>query len=272
MTKLPHRHRVDFAKRKGAVPYPCFYCQHFTYDLSPKCDDKHIVIEFDEEAEVPQLCAGGLHAPTGYADCERMIPSELQTEYRRWYPSVLFTLFTREYFMEMLTDINANKYISRHMLVARSKKGYKTREQRIDEMLKDGIIDVSYDVNCDVCYSLTEYGQLIADSITEMFDRYILIKEHGELMGYELARKIFEFIRSHSDCTTKQIYDYFDANTNYAEHEVPLGLEALVEAGYVEPIFNDDFTRIGYSTTQKGILRWRALYVNDNVSEMREDV
>ena len=263
--KLPHRHQVDFAKRKGNVPYPCFYCMNKSPNIEYITDGHNIVKEFGEEANVPQICNGGIHAPTGHGDCKRLIPVELPSEYKRWYPSSLFSLFTREYMMEMITDINANKFLSRPMLIARAHKGYHTREQRIKEMLDEGIVDVSYDVNCNECYSLTEYGQEIADAITGMLDSYLLIKEHGEIMAYEVSKLIFEFVRNHTDCTAKQVYDYFDANAGYDETVIPLGLEALVMAGYIEPLYNDDFTRIGYATTQKGILRWRALYVDNQV-------
>ena len=268
MTNLPHRHLVDFAKRKGNVPFPCFYCIYKNPTLDYVTDDNNIVKEFGEEGNVPQVCGGGLHCPTGHGDCAHIIPVELPSEYRRWYPSELFTFFTREYMMEMITDINANRQMSRTSLIARGRKGYHTREQRIYEMLEEGIIDWFYDVDCNECYSLTEYGQQIADAISGMLDEYLVIRSHGELMSYEVSKLIFEFVRSHSDCTAKQIYDYFDKTTDYDETVIPLGLEALVMAGYIEPLYNDNFSSIGYSVTKKGVLRWRALYADNQVSYM----
>ena len=261
---LPHSHKVDFARRKGNVPYPCHYCMNKLPTIEFVTDEKNIVLEFGkDEGDVPQTCMAGIHKPTEYGDCKAMLVSALLTQYKRWYPSEIFSFFTREYMMEMITDINCNVRLSRPMLIARSRKGYHTREQRIDEMIKEGIIDVSYDIDCNETYSLTEYGQMIADIITTMLDDYILVKQHGEPMGFELSRPIFEYVRAHPDCDAKHIYDHFDANYDYPETAVPLALESMVQAGYIEPTYSDDFTRIGYNTTQKGILRWRAMFLQE---------
>lgn len=262
---IPHKYKVDFAKRKGNVPFPCHYCNHCTMDLQIETDEHNIVKNFGITEEVPQTCGAGLHAPTSHGDCRYIYLNELPEDYKRWYPSTLFEFFTKEYAMEMLTDINCARYISKSMLIARAHKGYNTREQRIKEFIEEGIIDVSYDVDCNECYSLTQYGQMIADTICDMLDQYLLIKEHGEIMRLEPSRLVFEFIREHNDCTSKQIYDYFDREYDYEETLIPLVLESLVTAGYIEPLYNDNFTMIGYSTTQKGILRWRALYADNQM-------
>ena len=262
---LPHKYQVDFAKRKGSVPYPCYYCMHCTVDLEVETDEKNIVKNFGVVEEVPQICGAGIHAPTSYGDCKYAYLTELPDDYRSWFPSVLFEFFTKEYAMEMLTDINCAQYITKSMLIARSHKGYNTRVARLQEFIKDGIVDMSYDVKGEECYSLTDYGQSLADIVSEMLERYRLIKHHGELMAIEPVRQIFEFIREHNDCTTKQIYDYFDENYDYTEAVIPHFLEELERAGYVEPTYNDDYTRIGFSTSQKGILRWRAMYADNQV-------
>lgn len=272
MSNIPHKYQVDFARRKGNVPYPCFYCAHNS--MNELITDEHNIVKefgYDEQEDyepVPQICGAGLHKPTGYADCKYIYPVALPSDYHRWYSSEKFEFFTREYMMEMLTDINCNRYIRRSVLIGRARRGYNTREQRLKELIEGGFVDVSYDVDCNECYSLTEYGQQIADAIADMLDQYILVKEHGEPMGNYVVKEVFEFIRSHSDCVAKQIYDHFDRKyDDLSEAEVPMALDCLVMAGYVEPIYNDDFTRISYNTTQKGILRWRAMYVDRQESD-----
>ena len=254
---IPKRHQVEFAKSKGKLIYPCCFCQNRLPNVEYHQDEHGIVTEFGVEEGVPQTCMAGLHAPTEYGDCKHIMVQELPQNYTRWYPSDLFTKFSKEYYMEMITDIRANQPIPRYMLIARAHKGYHTREQRIDELLEEGIITQSYHIDNEEAYSLTAYGEDIARAICELMDNYLLIKEHGELMDYDIPRILFLWIRENPNCTERQIYDYYDTFPQYSEY-IPYALNDLVSAGYVEPLYTSDYSEIRYNVTQKGVDVWKS--------------
>ena len=255
---LPHRHQVDFAKREGSVPYPCFYCMNKLPTIEYKTDEHNIVKEFGmDEGDVPQICMAGIHKPTDYADCKRALIVELSDNVHRSFPSEYFTFFTREYMMEMITDIRAMEYAPKSKLIGRGRKGYHTREQRLKELYDAGYVDQSYDINNEETYNLTAQGNDIADALSDFLSTVLYHSIRGDLFEDEVVVKVFEFIRSHSGCTKKQIYDYFDSNYGYEETVVPIVVQTLEDAGYIEPIFSADFEQIEYNTTQKGVLRWQ---------------
>lgn len=256
---LPRKHRTDWARNRGSIPYPCGYCMNYMQGLKEKCDEHNIIIEFGEDGEVPITCMTGQHRPSDYGDCKHIMLKALPNQCKRWFPSEIFTFFTKEYTMDMLTTINCQPYLTKSSIINRSQKGYHTREQRLQEFVDDGLVDVGYNIDCEEIYHLTDFGQLIADAISEMLEKYIIIKQHGELMGYEESRLVFEYIHDHPNCELKSIYDYFDANYDYDDNTIPQVKELLLEAEYIDCVYDDDFV-IRYDVTQKGIDRWRALY------------
>lgn len=247
---LPHDYLVDFARRKGEVPYPCYYCMNYT-GVDSYCDDNGIVISFGIDGGVPCTCMAGLTRPTEGTDCKAIQLKCLIQHMGRFYPSSLFEKFSREYYMEMLTDLKVSKSLPRPMLIARALKGYHTREQRLSEMLQEGVIVSSFDIDNNEMFSLTEYGERIATVICEMLDEYLMIREQGELMKNDEIKTLFEWIRGNPNSTKRQIYDAFP-NTN-----VELALEDLTTAGYVEPLFDNEM-KLRYNTTQRGIDVWTA--------------
>ena len=256
---LPRKHRTDWARRKGAIPYPCSYCMNYIQGLQEKCDDHNVITEFGKEANVPLTCMAGQHKPTDYGDCKHIMVKALPNQYARWYPSDIFTFFTKEYTMEMLTDLRCQPYLTKSFLIGRAHKGYHTREQRLQEFVDSGLVDVGYNINNEEIYHLTDYGQQIADAIGGMLDEYILVKQHGELMTYEESRQVFEYIRDHPNCELKSIYDYFDSNYDYEENIIPYIVERLLDAEYIDCVYDEDFV-IRYDATQKGLDRWMRLY------------
>lgn len=256
---LPRKYQTDWARNKGFIPYPCGYCMNYTQGLKERCDEHNVILEFGEEGGVPITCTLGQHRPTEYGDCKHIMLKALPNQYARWFPSEIFTFFTKEYTMEMLTDIRCQPYQSKATIIDRSRKGYHTREQRLQEFIDGGLVDVGYNINCEEVYHLTNYGVLIADAIGDMMEEYIAIREHGELMEYDEARLVFEYIHDHPDCNMKSIYDYFDANYDFDDNTVPLIKEWLLEAEYIDCVYDSDFI-IRFDVTQKGIDRWRAIY------------
>lgn len=252
---LPHRHQVDFARRKGNVPYPCYYCMNYVQFPTMVTDEHNFVLNFGKEENVPCTCMGGMRGPSEKGDCKGIQILELQQYCTRWYPSNLFDRFTREYWMEMLTDIKCGQPIARSMLIARARKGYHTREQRINEMLEEGLITQSYNVNNEEMYTLTAYGEAIADEICHMLDAYQIIKEQGELLEYDIPMTMFEWIRSNPNSTAKQIYNAFSECRDSTFIETTL--EDLVSVGYVEPLYDSDYEEIRFNTTQKGVDSWK---------------
>lgn len=251
---LPHRHQVDYARRKGNVPYPCFYCMNYV-QFDGEIRNEHNNIEsFGTEANVPNTCMAGLTCPTGIDDCKGIQILELPQFYNRWYPSPLFERFTRDYYMEMLTDIKCGEPITRSMLVGRAHKGYHTREQRINEMLEEGVITESLNIKNEPTYSLTAYGNAIAEAICNMLNEYLIVKERGELMESEVHKTIFEWIRSHPNSTAGQIYQAFGD-----DGEIATSLEDLMDADYVEPLFDDSYSEIRMNVTQRGIDTWKMI-------------
>lgn len=264
---LPKKHQTDFARRKGSVPYPCFYCLNYTLFLNPICDEHNIVIGFGTEDNVPQTCMACLVAPSDYGDCSHIMVKALPDQYKRWYPSSIFNFFTKEYAMDMLTTIRSHPYLTKSIIIGRAHKGYHTREQRLQEFLDSGLVDVGYNINCEEIYHLTDYGEQIADAISDMLERYILIKQHGELMAHPEAMAMFEYIRENPGCTEKAIYDrfdddfIFDGKVNYEGKQLAsYVLEKLLDAEYVECAYDSDFTNIRYDVTQKGIDRWARMH------------
>ena len=252
---LPHKYQVDFARRKGNVPYPCYYCLNFIQFNNITTDEHNQVKDFGTEANVPNTCTMGLRCPSEVGDCKSIQLKSL--ELLRWYPSALFEKFTRDYYLEMLTDIKCGQPITRSMLIARAHKGYNTREQRIQEMLDEGIITQSYNTDNEEIYSLTEYGTLIANEVCQLMDNYLIIKEQGELLAIDLPKMVFEWVRNHPNCTARQIYDYFgSASVHMSEKPAECALEDLVSAGYIEPLYDDNFEEIRFNTTQKGVDVW----------------
>ena len=255
---LPHKYQVDFARRKGNVAYPCFYCMSFIEHYDMVIDEHKCIVNFGKLANVPCTCASGLTHPTEARDCKYIQLKSL--ELLRWYPSALFEKFTRDYYLEMLTDIKCGQPITRSMLIARAHKGYNTREQRIQEMLDEGIITQSYNTDNEEIYSLTEYGTLIANEVCQLMDNYLIIKEQGELLAIDLPKMVFEWVKTHPNCTARQIYDYFGkASVHISEKPAECALEDLVSAGYIEPLYDDNFEEIRFNTTQKGIDVWTML-------------
>lgn len=256
---LPKKYRTDWARIKGHIPYPCGYCMNYIQGLKEKCDEHNVISEFGEEGNVPMTCSAGIHAPTEYGDCKHIMLKALPNQYKRWFPSDIFTFFTKEYTMDMLTTLRCQANLSKSFLIGRAHKGYHTREQRLQEFVDEGLVDVGYNINNEEMYHLTDYGQLIADAIGDMIESYILIKQHGELMSYDEARLLFEFIREHPNCESKTIYDYFDKNYDFEDNIIPQIKELMLEAEYIDCEYDGDFI-IRYDVTQKGIDRWRAIY------------
>lgn len=253
---IPKRHQVEFAKSKGRLIYPCCFCKNRLPNIEYHQDEHGIVIEFGKEGGVPQTCMAGIHGPTEHGDCKYIMVEELAQNYTRQYPSELFSKFSKEYYMEMITDIKANQPIPRNILIARAHKGYHTREQRINEMLEEGIITQSYHIDNEEAYSLTAYGEDIARAICEMMDSYLLIREHGELMMYTGPYLVFEWIRDNPNCTERQVYDHFGGKD---DNVIPYALQDLVMAGYVEPLYTSDYSEIRLNVTQKGIDVWKSI-------------
>jgi len=267
---LPRRHRTDWARRRGEIPYPCGYCMNYLQGLKEKCDEHNVIQEFGEDGEIPLTCMAGQHKPTDYGDCRHIMLKALPNQYARWFPSEIFSFFTKEYTMEMLTDIRCQPYLTKSMIIGRAHKGYHTREQRLQEFIDEGLVDVGYNINSEEIYHLTDYGQRIADAVSDMLDNYILIKHHGELMSYDEVRLVFEYIYSHRDCDFKSIYDHFNTTPTVfddatgdriADMTDALGhvVDSLLDAEYIDCVYDGDFI-IRYDVTQKGIDRWRAMY------------
>lgn len=181
---LPHRYLVDYARRKGFgnIPFPCFYCLNNTMGNSPVIGRDGCVESFGIEANVPLTCQAGLTCPTDGNDCKAMQLLALPSDYRRIYPPSLFEMFARDYYMEMMSTIYREQPISRKKLVDRKRKGYHTREQRINDMLAENVVVASYNINNEEQYALTNLGECIAEQINQLVENYLLIKEEGELM------------------------------------------------------------------------------------------
>lgn len=267
---LPRKYRNDWARRMGEAPYPCCYCMNFVQGLNEKCDEHNIITEFGVEGEVPLTCMAGQHRPTEYGDCRHIMLKALPNQNKRWFPSDIFSFFTKEYTMEMLTDLNCQPYLTKSILIGRAHKGYHTREQRLQEFVDNGLVDVGYNINGEEIYHLTDYGQKIADIVSDMMESYIIIKQHGELMSYDESRLFFEYVMKNPDCTLKSMYEYFNGNPSVFDdmtggssvdllNALTYILDAMLDAEYIDCAYDSEFT-IRYDTTQKGIDRWRALY------------
>lgn len=255
---LPHRHQVDFARRKGKVPYPCYYCMNNVAMMDIETDEHNMVKSFGTEGGVPRTCMAGLTGPTEKGDCKAIMVLELPQCYTRCYPSSLFTKLTREYYMEMLTDILYRQPVVRSELVCRANKGYHTREQRITEMLDEGLITKSYH-NCgEEMYSLTAFGRSMAILVSSMIEDYLMVCERGEILAYSGFIELFEWIRENPNSTAKQIYDSYRGRHGLGA-VIETTLEDLVSAEYVEPMFDKDYDEIRYNVTQKGINVWKMI-------------
>lgn len=243
---------------------------NYLQGLNEKCDEHNVIQEFGKDGNVPLTCMAGQHKPTDYGDCRHIMLKALPNQYARWFPSEIFSFFTKEYTMEMLTDIRCRPYQTKSKIIARGYKGYHTREQRLQEFVDEGLVDVGYNINCEEIYHLTDYGQQIADAVSDMLDRYILVKQHGELMSYEEVRLVFEYIHSHRDCDFKSIYCHFDTTHTIFDDMTggritdmtdALGhvMDSLLDAEYIDCVYDSDYT-IRFDVTQKGIDRWMTLY------------
>ena len=221
-------------------------------------DEKNIVLEFGkDDGDVPQICMAGIHKPTGYGDCKRALIMELSDNIHRSFPSEYFTFFTREYMMEMITDIRAMGYAPKSELIGGGRRGYHTREQRLKELYDVGYVDMSYNINNEETYHLTAQGVQIADSLADFLSVVIYQSTRGDLFDNDVIVKVFEWIRINSGCTKRQIYDHFDKNYDYEETVIPIAVQMLDDAGYIEPIYDSKFEEIHYETTNKGVCRWQ---------------
>lgn len=162
---LPHRYLVDYARRKGNVPFPCFYCVNRPMSDNIEMDEDGHIVGFGTDANVPITCTMGLKCPSEHDDCVGMQLLALPSDYRRTYPESLFAYFARDYYMELLVTIYGNGLITKDALIGRNRKGYHTRKRRINDLLNDGLIVKSYRVSGTEQYTLTEYGERIAESL-----------------------------------------------------------------------------------------------------------
>ena len=250
---VPHRIAVDFAKRKGKVEFPCFYCANKVVTNDCIVDEHNIIKEFGSDGGVPQTCMAGQRRPTGYADCKYALYVSL--EHNRAFDNSIFDFLTREYMMEVLTTINALGNAPKSMIIERSRKGYHTREERIAELYEAHLIDMFYNIDNEETYILTARGKSLAEGITYILERFIEVKEVCDSLDLKEPRMVFEYIRQNSGCTKRQIYDHFGTDNHY-DVIVPLIVEDLTRDGYIEPTFNEDYSEICFNTTYKGVLRW----------------
>ena len=250
----PHRILVDFAKRKGKVPFPCFYCANRNINIEEITDEHNIISEFGTEDNVPQTCLAGQHGPSEYADCRHAMYVDLK--HHRMFANDIFDFLTREYMMEVLTTIQYGENVTRHNIIMRWRKGYHTREIRLNELYDAGYIDMFYNNDNEETYVLTSRGNELANAVSDMIERYIEIKEIPDALDFEIPRMVFEYIRSNSNCTKKQIYDHFGEDGGY-DTTIPFAVEDLTRSGYIEPTYDEGFEEIHYDTTYKGVLRWQ---------------
>lgn len=253
---VPHQILVDFAKRKGLVPFPCFYCANKLATNTYILDEKSIVKGFGVEDNVPQRCMAGVHELDYYGDCSRAM--YLSLEHHPTFDNSVFDFLTREYMMEVLETINAYGTVAKSKIIERSRKGYHTREERLNDLYGAELVDVSYNIDTEECYSLTAKGKYLADGVAFLIEEFIIIKESGDSLDGENHQMVFKYIRDNSNLTKRQIYDHFgvDDERNGTDVMIPMVIDDLEKDGYIEPMFDAGFDRICYQTTEKGVRRW----------------
>lgn len=251
---IPRSVRENHARTRGHKPLPCGYCFNYNpfFMTTIQLDDSEkVVVGFSQYGEQVR-CDAGYDAPTSFGDCNGFI--HMDGEYIPPITESVLRKLERDYYMSTLMTVYANDGITRTELVGRSNMGYNTRSERISDLIHDGLITSSYSVDNDVRYHITDSGEMIADAIHHLYLTSVLVQEEGNLFDtYPDAIPVFLYIRAHTDCTRRMVYDALDRVTN-----VEVLMDILEERRYIVPQYNSDYSELGYTISTRGI---RALHV-----------
>ena len=252
----------DIIKEYHAIhhdrPYPCGYCYCYSKELKcePYGNAKLVRERFVNEREPDNnKCGAGLTRPTEVGDCSGFVPL-VPTVRPECEPSVL-RFYESQYLMEVLTKVYSHPGISRSAVIERKRSGYHTRDKRIDELIRQNLIEDDKDrLYC------TYYGDQVAYAIGQMYSEAIRIYQEGDILDEEVAFEILDYVKKNPRCTYRDICEWFSVkvkenDTRLSEKEADMTFYQLLEMGYIKGNFDTyDWETVLYSISERGERQW----------------